>query len=221
MREPPDRSTDPPSEPRLPAARDLASRRLFFDHAYEGRPTWDIGRPQGAVVRLVEAGLVAGPVLDVGCGTGANARYLAALGHRVVGLDFAPAAIAAARAAAVSGTDVRFVEGDALRLTELAPRLGGPFATTLDIGLFHTLQPADRSAYAAGLAGVVRPGGRALVLCWSDRNPFGLGPERIRRADLRAAFRRPWAIEAIAPETLETLLPDRVVHAWLAVISRR
>ncbi len=53
----------------------------FFDNAYEGVPTWDIGRPQGAVTRLAAAGLIVGSVVDVGCGTGENALHVAALGH--------------------------------------------------------------------------------------------------------------------------------------------
>jgi len=39
----------------------------FFDEAYEGTPPWDIGRPQGIFVQLVEKGLLRdGPVLDDG-----------------------------------------------------------------------------------------------------------------------------------------------------------
>ncbi len=75
----------------------------FFDNAYRdgGTPTWDVGRPQGAVVRLARTGLVTGSVLDAGCGTGENALHLAELGHAVLGVDFAVAAIerAAAKAA--------------------------------------------------------------------------------------------------------------------------
>ena len=68
--------------------------------------------------------------------------------------------------------------------------LAGPFDTVLDVGLFHVLQPADRRRYAASLASVVRPGGTALVVAWSDRNPFGYGPERVTRRAIRTAFGR-------------------------------
>jgi 2-polyprenyl-3-methyl-5-hydroxy-6-metoxy-1,4-benzoquinol methylase len=72
----------------------------FFDNAYRdgGIPTWDIGRPQGALVRLAGSGLVVGSVLDVGCGTGENALHLAGRGHAVLGVDFATAAIERATA---------------------------------------------------------------------------------------------------------------------------
>jgi SAM-dependent methyltransferase len=203
---------------------------LFFDNAYEGTPTWDISRPQGAIVRLATAGAIASPVLDVGCGTGENALYLAALGHQVVGVDLARAAIekattkaarrpageVAGAAGAAGAAAVEFLVWDALRLGEM----GRLFKTVIDSGLFHCLAPGQRSAYAAGLRDALAPGGRAYLLCWSARNPFGVGPERIHKSDIRGAFRRGWLVEGIEEESLETLLPVQSVYAWLARLRR-
>jgi SAM-dependent methyltransferase len=191
----------------------------FFDNAYEGTPTWDIGRPQGAIVRLASAGFISGPVLDVGCGTGENALYLASLGHEVLGIDLARAAIEKARAKAVdraAGDRVEFLVWDALHLGDLGRR----FETAIDSGLFHCLAPEQRGAYSASLGDALRPGGRAHLLCWSTRNRLGYGPERIRKSDIRASFRSGWSVEAIEEETLDSLLPARLVHAWLARIRR-
>ena len=191
----------------------------FFDNAYRdgGTPTWDVGRPQGALVRLAETGRITGAVLDAGCGTGENALHLAGLGYLVVGVDFAVAAIerAAARAAD-RHVPVEFLVADALDLAAL----GRTFDTVIDIGLFHTLEDADRVRYAASLGAALRPGGQAFVLCWSDRNPFGRGPRRVTRREIRATFRGGWRVEAIEPEWLETRLPEGRVRAWLARIVR-
>ena len=55
--------------------------------------------------------------LDVGCGTGFLSFLLAARGHRVTGVDFAPAMLdEARRKAAPSAGQVRFEEGDAEQL---------------------------------------------------------------------------------------------------------
>jgi SAM-dependent methyltransferase len=189
----------------------------YFERAYEGTPTWDIGRAQAAVERLADGGWIAGTILEVGCGTGENAILLAGRGYDVVGVDMVAAAIEKARVkAGRHRVAVEFLVWDALRLAEL----GRTFDTALDVGLFHSLPPEQREIYAASLRAAIRPGGRALLLCWSSRNPFGYGPERIRKADIRASFRRGWHVEDIAEETLETLMEAGTVHAWLARIRR-
>lgn len=203
--------------PRSSAAR-------AFDTAYEGAPSWETGRPQPVVARLLAAGRIAGRVLDAGCGTGSHAVLLAEAGHPVVGLDIAAAAVGRARSrAAGAGVAAEFAVGDALALASLASELGAPFDTVLDVGLFHVLQPADREPYAAALSTVVRPGGSALVVAWSDRNPFGIGPARVRRRDLRAAFRARsgWRVVGVEAAELETRLLSGRVNAWLLCAARR
>ena len=73
----------------------------IFEKAYQGQAPWDIGEPQPEFVRLAESGAIEGTVLDVGCGTGENALYLAARGHDVWGIDFVPKAIELARDKAI------------------------------------------------------------------------------------------------------------------------
>ena len=207
-----------------------ADPATWFDTAYAdcGTPTWDLGRPQPAVERLAEAGAF-GPadatVLDAGCGTGEHALLLAGLGHPVVGIDLAAEAIERARAkAADRGVDgATFLVHDALEVGKLARRLGRGFDAALDVGLFHTLSDDDRPRYAAGLAEAVRGGGRAFVLCWSDRNPFGFGPRRVTRREIRSTFRASagWRVDAIEPEELVTRLPVARIDAWMARLSRR
>lgn len=50
----------------------------YFNRYNSGGPiNWEIGRPQGAVARLVQNGFFFGRVLDIGCGFGDNARCIA------------------------------------------------------------------------------------------------------------------------------------------------
>lgn len=194
-----------------------------FDVAYEGTPSWETGRPQPVVGRLLEEGAISGAVLDAGCGSGRHAVLIAALGHRVAGIDLAARAVELARVRAHDmGVTATFVTGDALELGVHGTDLGAPFDTVLDVGLFHVLQPADRRQYATALASVVRPGGRGYVVAWSDRNAFGIGPARVTRRELRHAFRADagWRVVAIEETELETLLPMGHVHAWLVRLAR-
>ncbi len=223
--------SDPRAQRALPALRtayavrmDAPSVSRAFDVAYEGTPSWETGRPQPVVLRLLEEGAFAGAILDAGCGTGRHAVLLAACGHRVAGIDVAAGAVDLARVRALeAGAAATFVAGNALELGVHAAALGAPFDTALDVGLFHVLQPADRRRYAGALASVVRPGGRGYVVAWSNRNPFGVGPARVTRRDLRRTFRAAegWRVMAIEEAELETLLPLGRVHAWLARLARR
>jgi SAM-dependent methyltransferase len=195
-----------------------------FDVAYEGTPSWETGRPQPVVTRLVSDGVIGPAVLDAGCGTGLHAVLLATRGHRVVGIDLAARAVELARARArEAGVSADFAVGDALDLASGGPALGAPFDTVLDVGLFHVLQPLDRRPYAVALGSVVRSGGTGYVIAWSDRNPLGVGPARVHRRELRQAFRSAegWRVEAVEPAILETRLPGGQVHAWLARLRRR
>lgn len=188
----------------------------FFDTAYEDRPSWDLGRPQRAVVELEEAGRIVGSILDVGCGTGEHALYLAGRGHDVVGVDLAPRAIELARVkAAERGIPVDLRVRDALRADEL----GRTFDTAIDVGMFHTLSDEERPRYARSLHAAIVPGGRAFVLCWSERNAWGYGPRRVTQMELLGTFERGWDIRVEASE-LETRLEADTVHAWLAELTR-
>jgi SAM-dependent methyltransferase len=196
---------------------------MGFEWAYRhSRPPWDIGRAQPAVVELAESGAFAGRVIDLGCGTGENALYLAGRGLDVVGLDAAPTAIQLARAKAANrGIAAGFVVGDALDPGSLDGRLGGRFDAVLDCGLFHTFADDERGVYVRGLATLLRPGGRYFMLCFSDEEPGTAGPRRISQAEIRATFAVGWQVESIAPRRFATAgFEIREPRAWLATVVR-
>jgi SAM-dependent methyltransferase len=189
-----------------------------FDASYQGgTPPWDIGRPQSAFLRLVDAGEVRGRVLDVGCGTGEHALMAAARGLEATGIDAAPTAIRLAKEkAAQRSLKARFEEWDALDL----PALGEQFDTVLDCGLFHVFDDNDRARFVTGLGDVVVRGGRYFLLCFSDKEPGDWGPRRVRQDELRHSFADGWQIDSIEDAVLEiTLTPDGA-RAWLAIFTR-
>ncbi len=165
-----------------------------FEKAYQGEAPWDIGEPQPEIVRLAESGAIEGKVLDIGCGTGENALYLAEQGHEVRGIDFIATAIERARDKAQQrGLPVQFQIGDALKLDEL----NQTFDTVIDCGLFHTFGDEERQTYVQGLARVVAPGGAVHLLCFSDQEPPGEGPRRVTQQEIRSTFHDGWDVEAI------------------------
>jgi SAM-dependent methyltransferase len=196
--------------------------RSTFESAYAGAAPWDIGWPQRALVEVADR--IAGSVLDAGCGTGENALFLAARGHKVTGIDFLAEPIARAKQkAADRGLKANFLVMDALALQHL-PEV---FDTVIDSGLFHVFADDDRRRYVEGLATVLRPGGRLYLLCFSDAEPGTQGPRRVSRAELDAAFADGWTIESVEPFRFEVRpdIPDLAFSpggpkAWFAVVRR-
>jgi ubiquinone/menaquinone biosynthesis C-methylase UbiE len=195
-----------------------------FDQMYQAQAPWDTGRPQPAIVKLAEAGLIRGVVLDVGCGTGENALYLAARGHECWGMDFVPVAISRAKAkAAERRIHAHFLVGNALELSTV----GKQFDTLIDCGLFHTFGDAERAAFVRELAGILRPGGWLYLLCFSNEQPGTEGPRRISQQEIREAFHDGWSVRQIEPTHFESIPrpggPDfgpAGPKAWLAAIER-
>lgn len=186
-----------------------------FESAYRGTPPWDIGRPQPGIMRLAETGQIAGSVLDVGCGTGENALYLAERGFAATGIDGAPTAIRKARAKAKRrGLNASFEVADALNLSAPAQ----PFDSVIDSGLFHVFSDEERARFTESLGRVVRPDGTYYLMCFSDQQPGDWGPRRVTQAEIRSVFSEGWRINYIEPSAFET--NDGHARAWLASISR-
>ena len=192
--------------------------RRDFEASYrEGRAPWDIGKPQPEIVRLAEEGEIVGDVLDVGCGTGENALYLASLGRRVVGIDSAPIAIERAKGkSAERKVPAAFLVADALDLGKLRRR----FETVIDCGCFHALEPEQRRPYAQSLCEVLSPGAALHLLCFSDEEPPGPGPYRISESDLGDAFRSIFTLTRIRPGRLQSRVHEGGARAWVATLVR-
>ncbi|MGZ4936861.1 MAG: class I SAM-dependent methyltransferase [Halobacteriota archaeon] len=190
----------------------------LFDAAYEGVAPWDIGRPQRKIMQLEEAGEITGAVLDVGCGTGENALYLAARGHEVWGFDFTPRAIETARDKATQRhLSVTFLVQDVLYLDTLGRR----FDTVIDSGLFHALSDEERPYFARSVAIVLRRGGTYFMLCVSELQPGTYGPRRVTQAEIRETFARGWRVNYIKAARMENTRQPKGTPAWLSSITKQ
>lgn len=164
------------------------------------------------------AALAPGRALDLACGEGRNAVWLAGRGWDVTGVEFSPRALAKARElAAARGVALTLVEAD---LTEYEP---APGSADLVVVLYLHLPPHERALVLGRAAGAVAPGGTLLAVGHDLRNlteghggprdpeilwtPEGVAAElaglRIERAE---RVRRPVPTDAGEEEAIDTLV---------------
>jgi hypothetical protein len=165
----------------------------FWEDLYALRGDgWELGQPAPPLVACVEAtppprGRVAVP----GCGRGHDARYLHTQGYEAIGFDFAPRAIAAARALArMDGNGAAFEQRDIFTLGGAYPRA---FDGVWEYTCFCAIDPRRRGEYVRTMAAIVKPGGWFLA-CFYPMRRRGAGPpypvaERDVRRLLAPAFR--------------------------------
>lgn len=179
--------------------------KLFYDAWYRfGTPPWVIGaRPE--LVELVTKGtLVPGRAIDLGCGEGDNAIFLARHGFTVTAIDFAPAAIAkAVRKAEAAGVEVEFLVDDLTRLRKVR----GQFELLVDYGTLDDLGFRQRDEYVRQVLPLARPGSRFLLWCFEWRlrpwerlltSILPLGDLALAPGEAVARFARHFDIERIA-----------------------
>lgn len=115
----------------------------------------------------------AGPILDLGCGTGRVAVHLARRGYRIVGLDLEPGFVAALSEAA-GGLSVETAVGDA-RGFELGGEFGLVIAPMQLVQLFAG--PEERIACMRSVAAHLAPGGvAAFAIVESMPAPIDAAP---------------------------------------------
>ena len=135
---------------------------------------WESGEVPVELRALVEGAgaLPVGRALDLGCGTGTHAVYLAARGWHVTAIDNVESALRRARdRAAAREVTVDWVNADVTLLAQLG--LAPGFTLVFDRGCYHGLDGRQRDAYAAAVTDLARPG--ATLLMWAmapNRRPF-------------------------------------------------
>lgn len=116
-----------------------------------------------------------GRALDLGCGDGRDAIFLARSGFDVTAVDFAPTALnLAQKNARKAGVDVEFLRDDVTNLRIVV----GAFDLILDIGAFNDIDQEARDAYVQNLLPHTRPGCRYLLMCFDKKLSPGELPQR-------------------------------------------
>jgi thioredoxin reductase/SAM-dependent methyltransferase len=187
-----------------------AEPATFWEQRYaEADRVWS-GRPNATLVEVASA-LPPGRALDLGCGEGADAIWLAGRGWEATGVDISPTAVArAADAARAARVDARFVAADlaTFGLDELFDLVTASF--------LHSPVALDRADALRRAAERVAVGGRLLVIAHAAPPPWA-SAEHVRdhvfvgpAEDLAALALDPqvWTTEIADVRTREAVAPD-------------
>lgn len=197
--------------------------RDWDDNYAQGFIPWDTDEPDPNLVDTVQRlDVRPGRALDVGCGTGTHAVWLASLGFEVVGVDLSERAVELARARAeATQTDgsCTFVAVDFLT----SPPPGGPFDFVFDRGCFHVFdQPAERAGFAASVdAALAREGYWLSLIGSTEGPPREFGPPRRSARDVTEAIEPVLEILELRSTVFDLHLADEAPRAWVCLSRRR
>ena len=138
---------------------------------------WEIQQPPSELVELVATGSIKPcKTLDIACGTGNYALFLAKKGFSVTGVDISKNAISSAKEKARDAkVMIRFICGDILTLKQL---LGDEqFEFVLDYSIMHHIDPAHIEAYTAQFSSILSPKGTLLLVCYSEEDAPAVGQD--------------------------------------------
>ncbi len=153
------------------------SKQETFEERYKSGVTpWELDRPDNNLVNLIkEENIPPCKALEIGCGTGSNAIWLAQNGFDVKGLDFSNLAIQKAEEKTLeSNVKIEYASGDFLNDTHGDASYGFSF----DRGCFHSFDDEkDRAVFASNVAKYLTNDGLWFsILGNADAEPRDDGP---------------------------------------------
>lgn len=181
-----------------------------------GETPWDHELPPPELMATLET-LPPGRALDLGCGYGRAAIYMARQQWQVEAIDFIDLALEeAARRAEEAGVAAQ-IQFHLSPVTDL-PYLSGPFDLALDVGCMHNFDEAALRAYRDEVARLLRPGGLYLLFAHIRAEPVDDdedgSPRGLSEPLLYDLFAADFHLERV--EHGETTMPDRAPwpSAW-------
>lgn len=158
--------------------------RDWNEHYRTGHTPWDSGIPSRELVRVLQEEQIAPcRAVELGCGTGTNAIFLAQQGFEVTAIDLSPRALEPAiRRAEEADVEINFLQGDLCRFeTSLEP-----FDFVFDRGCYHSVKKPDLPGFLETVRRLTRPGSRWLALTGNANEQTEFGPPRLHEHEIRA-----------------------------------
>ncbi len=158
-----------------------------IDDLYKNMPLeeipWNVETPPELLVELVDSGKVHPcKAIDLGCGAGNHAIYLAGRGFEVTGVDFSQAAIRIAKEnAEKKGVKCNFLVADVI---DGLDKVSQTWDFAYDWGLLHHLFPEQRKKYVENIRRILNPKGKFLSVSFSEEDTAFESSAKYRKTSL-------------------------------------
>jgi methyl halide transferase len=190
-----------------------------WDTVYRsGTPPWDVGKPHAELVRVLdEYKLHPQTVLEIGCGTGADAILLARHRFEVTAIDCSPIAIERARLRAErQDALIHFVLADIFDFV----RTAGQFDMVYDSGVYHALRQVNLDRYLDVLWRVTRPGSYYLCMAGAPNETAEEGPPQVTEDEIHNELGRLFEFVHLRPIRLESPTHPEGHPGWSCLMRR-
>jgi len=144
---------------------------------------WNNEQPPELLVELIDTGKVMPcRAIDLGCGAGNYAVYLATKGFDVTGVDMSPTAMNFAKQnAKKKGVKCKLLVGDVI---EYLSETDGTWDFAYDWGLLHHIFPENRQKYVQGVHRILNTAGKYLSVCFNEKDMAFPGAGKYRKTNL-------------------------------------
>lgn len=203
-----------------PSSRASAYRLPDWDATYrEGTPPWETGRPASELVRLVDEGLLRPvPMLEIGCGSGADAVFLASHGFDVTAVDSSPTAVERARTRSQrAGVPIRLVLDNVFDFVQSTEE---SYEFVYEAGFYHFIRLVDLQRYLDLLWRVTRPGTLYLTLAGNADEEAEGGPPRVCADDIHSELGRLFEVVRLGSFRFESPQRREGYLGWSCLMRR-
>lgn len=190
-----------------------------WEAAYrDGTPPWDAGVPHAELDRVLdEYKLRPQTVLEIGCGSGADAIVLARRRFEVTAVDCSPIALERARLRAERhDAAIHFVLADVFEFA----RAAGQFDFVYDCGLYHSVRQVDLDRFVDMLWRITRSGSYFLCLAGAPDKTEGDGPPQVTEDEIRNEMGRLFEFVHLRPTRLESPTRKAGHPGWSCLMRR-
>lgn len=202
-----------------------AERQYNWEERYTqpNSAPWDSGLPAPELEEYFASleGKYPKLVLEIGCGTGTNAIWMAGHGCAVTTTEIAPTAMEAAKKKAAEAR--KQIDFHLIDICETTPVEDGTQDFAFDRGVYHVIERAKRSFFVERVAAALKPGSFWLSIsgCKDEyREDPNVGPPQLSAIELLTPIEPHFAV--IKLERTYFILDNGIKHlAWKALYQKR